>query len=73
MVVGTLYEETDTPVHVILIFRPNKKISVFWVTGLKILCREGTHNSFIYFFLEFFLFLFILPFKMHKIRFFQKT
>ena len=26
--------------------RPNKKISVFRVTGLKILCRVGTHIIF---------------------------
>ena len=32
--------------------RPNKKISVFRVTGLKILGRVGTHIFFIIFFLE---------------------
>ena len=31
--------------------RPNKKISVFWATGLKILGRTGTH-FFYFFFLE---------------------
>ena len=35
-----------------LVLRPNKKISVFLVTGLKILGRVGTHNFFIIFFLE---------------------
>ena len=34
--------------------RPNKKISVFQVTGLKILGRAGTHIFLNYFFLEFF-------------------
>ena len=29
--------------------RPNKKISVFWVTGLKILGRVGTHIFFNHF------------------------
>ena len=24
-------------------FRPNKKISVFWVTGMEIIGRVGTH------------------------------
>ena len=32
------------------LFRPNKKISVFRVTGLKILGRVGTHIFFNYFF-----------------------
>ena len=46
--------------------RPNKEISVFRVTGLKNLGRVGT---------LFFSFSFLteLPFKMHKIIFFQKT
>ena len=55
--------------------RPNKEISVFLVTGLKILGRVGTHiffNSF--FFLEKNIFLCILkgemPFKMHEIIYF---
>ena len=30
--------------------RPNKKICLFWVTGLKILARVGTHIFFNYFF-----------------------
>ena len=30
--------------------RPNKKISVFWVTGQKILDRENTHIFLIIFF-----------------------
>ena len=49
----------------IKLMRPNKKISVFLVTGLKKLGRVGR-----FFFLEkkynF------MPFKMHKIIFFQK-
>ena len=32
--------------------RPNKKISVFRVTGLKILDRVGTHTFNLIFFLE---------------------
>ena len=27
---------------------PNKRISVFWVTGLKILCRVDTHFFFFF-------------------------
>ena len=34
----------------VLLLRPNKKISVFGVTGLKILGRVGTHMFFIIFF-----------------------
>ena len=34
------------------LLRPNKKISVFLVTGLKILGRLGTHIFLIIFFLE---------------------
>ena len=30
--------------------RPNKKTSMFWVTGLKCLGRVGTHIFFNYFF-----------------------
>ena len=30
--------------------RLNKKISVFWVTGLKIVVRQGTHIFLIIFF-----------------------
>ena len=37
----------------VFLLRPNKKISVFLVTGLKILGRVGTH-----FFLEFFFYSF---------------
>ena len=33
-------------------FRPNKKISVFWVTALKILGRVGTYKFLVVFFLE---------------------
>ena len=59
-------------------WQPNKKISVFLVTGLKILGRVGTHIFFLFFFLEKNIILCILkgiwPFKMHKIIFFfQKT
>ena len=50
--------------------RPNKKTSVFWVTGLKILGRLGTHIFFFFFFLEKEIILCILkgemPFIMHK-------
>ena len=53
--------------------RPNKKISVFRVTGLKILGRVGTHVFFFFFLNFFFIILCILkgemPFKMHKINF----
>ena len=58
--------------------RPNKKISVFRVTGLKILGRVGRHT---YYFLIFFswkkiiilcILKGILPFKMHKIIFFSR-
>ena len=34
------------------LFRPNKKISVFRVTGLKILGRVDTHKILLIFFLE---------------------
>ena len=34
------------------LIRPNKKISVFRVTGIKILGRVGTHIFLIIFFLE---------------------
>ena len=49
-----------------LVIRPNKKISVFQVTGLKILGRVGTH---IFFSGKIILCILkgILPFKMHKI------
>ena len=50
---------------------PNIKISVFRVTGLKILGRVGTHIFFSYFFLDFFLC--ISPLKMYKILFFLKN
>ena len=49
-----------------LVIRPNNKISVFLVTGLKILGRVGTHILFILFFSG------ILPFKMHEIIFFSR-
>ena len=56
--------------------RPNKEISVFQATVLKILGREGTHDFFNYFFfLEENIILGILkgisPFKMHKIIYFS--
>ena len=47
-----LYQlDHSTPLE-ILVLRPNKKISVFRVTGLKTLSRVGTHIFFLlYFFL----------------------
>ena len=53
--------------------RPNKKISVFQVTGLKILVRVGTYIFFyfLFFFLDKNIILFIL--KCIKVYFFQKT
>ena len=57
--------------------KPNKEISAFRVTGLKILGRVGTHIFLIIFFLgniQFYAFLkAILPFKMHKIIFFPEN
>ena len=59
--------------------RPNKEISVFRVTGLKILGRVGIHNFFNYFFfwkrnIILCIMKGISPFKMHEIIFFsQKT
>ena len=44
--VNSTYIATDKygPEHEIAVLRPNKKIVVFWVTGLKILGRVvGTH------------------------------
>ena len=56
------------------LIRPNKKISVILVTGLKILGRIGTH---IIFFWEKYVILCILkdemPFKMHKIIYFPEN
>ena len=56
--------------------RPNKKKSVFLVTGLKILGRVGTHIFLIIFFSVKNVILCILkgisPFKMHKIIFFSR-
>ena len=37
-------------VQEILVLRPNKKISVFLVTGMKILARVGTHIFLMFFF-----------------------
>ena len=54
-------------------FRQNKK--VFWVTGLKILARVGTHNVF-FFWKNIILCILkgeMQPGKMHKLYFFQKT
>ena len=56
---GPLHQKTWNSLHVnndgvdrlnLLLFqclhiRLNKKISVFWVTGLKILDRVGTHHT----------------------------
>ena len=44
-----------------ILFRPNKNISVFQVTGLKKIGRVGTHN-----FLNSFLLLTEISSKMHK-------
>ena len=59
-----------------VLIRPNKKISVFRVTGLKILGRVGTHIFFKFFFWNKNTILSILkgemPFKMHKIIFFSR-
>ena len=64
----------------IVMIWPNKKISVFQFTGLKVLGRVGTHiffsifssgkniNNFIHFERHF-----ISPFKMHKIIFFPEN
>ena len=57
---------------------PNKKISVFWVTGLKILGRVGTH---IFFkkknsekkYIILCILIGVLPFRMHKIIFFPEN
>ena len=64
----------DCQLYIIVILtlkapRPNKKISVFWITGLKVLgrlCRVGT-----YYFLLIFFFLTVMPLKMHKNIFFS--
>ena len=54
-------------------FVPNKKISVFPVTGLKILGRVGTHILFLFFFKYNFMHLEgISPFKMDKIICFSR-
>ena len=57
--------------------KPNKKISVFQVTGLNFLGRVGTHVFLYFFFLEKNTILYILkgisPFKMHKIIFFPEN
>ena len=36
--------------HEILVLRPNKKISVFWVTGLKMLGRVLSRHTYFFFF-----------------------
>ena len=62
--------------HGNLLLRPNKKISVFRVTGLTILSRVGTHVFFNYFFSGKIILCIlkgILPFKMHKIIFFPEN
>ena len=60
-----------------LLIRPNKKINVFWVTGLQILGRVGTHIFFYHFFfwkkyIILCILKSILPFKMHKIIYFPE-
>ena len=52
---------------------PNKKISVFQVTGLKILGRVGTHIFLIFFFFWKKYYFMHLAFKMHKIIFFPEN
>ena len=47
-----LYQLDHSSPLEILVLRPNKKISVFRVMGLKILGREGTHFFVIIVFLE---------------------
>ena len=63
-------------VQEILVLRPNKKIRVFQVIGLKILARVDTHIFCNYFFFWKIKILCILkgilPFKMHKIIYFSK-
>ena len=67
--------------HAICVFfglRPYKKISVFRETHLKILGRVGIHIIFIIIFFlkkkkKICILKGILPFKMHKLYFFQKT
>ena len=71
--VNSTYIATDKygPAHEISVLRPNKKIVVFWVTGLKILGRVGRHIFFNFFsgkkcnFMHF-------EFKMHKVYFFSR-
>ena len=57
------------------LIRPNKKISVFLVMGLKILGRVGTHFFNYCFILEKILCILkgISPFEMHKLYFSPKT
>ena len=63
----------------VICIRPNKKISMFRVTSLKIFGRVGTLIFFFYYlyFLEKSMILCILkgflPFKMHKIIFFSEN
>ena len=47
---GTLLVSKSTVIVFGYMLRPNKKIIVFWVTGLKLLGRVGTHIFFNYFF-----------------------
>ena len=71
-----LHIQADKPWYGYYPVRPNKKISVFWVTGLKILGRVDTHFFKLFFILEKYIILCILkgisPFKMHKIIFFPE-
>ena len=67
---------TATDVKKVRMCRPNKKkISVFRVTGLKILGRVGTHINFFIFFFCIILCILkgISPFKMHKIIFYPQN
>ena len=55
----------------LLEIEPIKKISVFWVSGLKIISRVGTHIFFSGKKYNVMHFERHLPFKMHKIIFFS--
>ena len=70
----TLIKSMLTSLFISSIIRPNKKICVFWVMGLKIFGRVGTHIFYLFFFLEKNIILKgILPFKMHTIIFFPEN
>ena len=59
-----------------VLIRPNKKISVFRVTGLKILGRVGTHILLLFFSGKNIILCVLkgeTPFKMHKIILFPEN